>query len=125
MKNLLELGLFEPDKLLYPVLLGRMQEVGNVNLRSMSKDKSIQLIKDSDLPDLHGALVGNFGGSAQDMKEVILELRSKYPNAFLVGMVDSPKFKVGANYTTLYENLYSNIDWIVAQILVNANRTTL
>lgn len=113
----IKFGLFEPDKALFADLKMKLLAVGAVPLGSTSKDNSLTLINQSKLPYLNGAFVGDFGGSAKDMREIIAVLRDRFPGACLVGMVDSPKFKVGADYRTLYENLYSKFDWLIAQMI--------
>lgn len=114
-------GLFEPDKTLYVELYDRLKALGAVALGSNSSEHSLKLVHESPLLDLSGAFVGNFDGEARVMRGLIDALRSRFPHAYLVGMVDSMKFKIGADYKISYENLFVKFDSIVARITENAN----
>ncbi len=112
----LTFGLFEPSKLLYADLFNRLTALGAVELGSSNNDTSLKLVQESPLLDLSAAFVGNFDGEAKVMKSLIDALRSRFPHAYLIGIVDSEKFRIGADYKVMYENLFVDFDTIITRI---------
>lgn len=109
-------GLFEPSKLLYKDLHRSLTALGSVELGSSNKDASLRLVQESPLLKLSAAYVGNFDGEAKAMRVLIDALRSRFPQAYLIAMVDSEEFRVGADYNVLYENLFVDFATIITRI---------
>lgn len=124
-KSGLVVGLFEPGNEMFISILGLLDaDSVQVPLKSRSKEESIRLIYKSDLPYLHGAFVGNFGGVSKDMRSVVDAIQTKFPHAWTVGMVEKTRFRTGADQKVDYRYFADYFDSILAQMIANANKPT-
>lgn len=108
--ELLKIGLIEPNFELFGALLGKISDSSaEVPLQATNTKFALQLIRDTKVKDLAGAFIGNLGGSLREMQSVLNAMRDKYPQAYLIAMVQSPKFKfTNHDYTIHYEDLTNN-----------------
>jgi hypothetical protein len=116
-------GLFEPNAYRFLTILDKLESrVDSVTLKKDYADEVLSVISDSTVPILHGAFVGNFGGSSEDVKRVVGAIKQKYPNAKTVGMVESSRFITSSDMRVGYLQLDEQLGWILAQMVANANK---
>lgn len=108
--DLLKIGVFEPNSDIFRALTTQLPTCGaDVTLQALNSKFALKTIRDINEPDLAGAFVGNFGGSRKEMQTVIEALRDKYPQSYLIALVQSSRFKLDKiNYKIFYDELDSD-----------------
>jgi hypothetical protein len=126
-KSGLVVAMFEPDPNRNEILLNTLTcHIGNKPIHADNLDMALGVIKDSSHNTWHGAYIGNLNGEAKSMRYVIDAIRDKYPNAYLIAMLESSKFKVNANERIMYRDLTDNLFvGTLTRMLVHANNVSL
>ena len=117
--ELLKIGLIEPNTERFSFLLGLLPQYGaEVSLQATNTKFALQSIGDTKVADLAGAFIGNVGGSLREMQSVVNVLRDKYPQSYLIAVVQSAKFKFSNHdYKIQYDELNrSTLDFLMNNI---------